>query len=190
MLNPLFTAAIELEYVCCSYSWDFCFIGGIAVQRWGQPRLTRDVDLTLLTEIGEEEAIIDQLLGHYPARMPDAREFALLNRVLLLTSTSGVPLDVALGVVPFEQRSVARASPFVLDGNRTILTCSAEDLIVHKAFADRPQDWLDIEGILMRHGSQLNQNQVWIELEPLVELKEEPAILDRLRSTFTKYLLT
>jgi len=50
------------------------------------------------------------------------------------------------------------------------------------AFADRPQDWLDIDGIVARQCATLNLQQIWAEVEPLVELKEEPAILDRLRT--------
>ena len=30
-------------------------MGGVALQRWGEPRLTQDVDLTLLTGFGDEE---------------------------------------------------------------------------------------------------------------------------------------
>jgi hypothetical protein len=52
-------------------------------------------------------------------------------------------------------------------------TCSAEDLVVLKAFADRPQDWLDIEGVLVRQGRSLDRAQVIDELLPLLELKEE-----------------
>jgi hypothetical protein len=29
-------------------------------------------------------------------------------------------------------------------------TCSAEDLIVLRAFADRSKDWVDIEGVIIR----------------------------------------
>lgn len=38
--------------------WRFCFIGGLSVQRWGEPRLTRDIDLSVLTGFGREEEFI------------------------------------------------------------------------------------------------------------------------------------
>jgi len=50
-----------------------CFIGGIAVQRWGEPRFTADADLTLLTGVGGEEKFIDPLLSHFRPRRSDAR---------------------------------------------------------------------------------------------------------------------
>lgn len=185
-MNPLFAVAFELQIFCEQMHWDFCFIGGVAVQRWGNPRFTQDVDVTLLTGFGDEERFIDPLLARYPARLPDAREFALMSRVLLLETAAGVPLDIALGAMPFEERTVARASPFAISATEAITTCSAEDLVVHKAFANRPQDWLDIEGIIARQGSRLQQALIWEELKPLVELKEEPAILDRLRDRLAK----
>ena len=53
------------------------------------------------------------------------------------------------------------------------MTCSAEDLIVLKAFAGRDRDWADIEGILMRRAGQLDEPLVFQELTPLLQLKGE-----------------
>ncbi len=52
------------------------FIGGIAVQRWSQARVTRDVNLTLLTGFGKAP-FIQALLAHYQPRHPDSAQFAL-----------------------------------------------------------------------------------------------------------------
>jgi len=65
-VNPLFLAAQEVQHLCEGEGWDFCFIGGLAVQRWGEPRLTRDVDLTLLTGFGAEGAYVARLLERLP----------------------------------------------------------------------------------------------------------------------------
>jgi hypothetical protein len=51
-----------------------------------------------------------------------------------------------------------------------------------KAFADRTRDWADIEGILLRHGSNLQWKLIYSELRPLCELKESPWIEERLRA--------
>lgn len=48
-MKSLFLVAAELEAFLIERGWRYCFIGGIAVQRWGQPRLTNDIDLTILT---------------------------------------------------------------------------------------------------------------------------------------------
>jgi hypothetical protein len=52
-------------------------IGGLAVQRWGEPRLARDVDVSLLCGWGNEETVVDALLGRFVARRDDARKSVL-----------------------------------------------------------------------------------------------------------------
>ena len=58
MVDVLATA-VEVHRLCERRGWEFCLIGGIAVQRWGNPRFTVDVDLTLLTGYGSEERFVD-----------------------------------------------------------------------------------------------------------------------------------
>lgn len=173
-VNPIFAAAHEIQLWCEERGWRFCLIGGVAVQRWGEPRLTRDVDCTILTGLGTEASYIDELLGTYRARLDDARAFALANRVLLLLSRHDVPIDISLGALPVEERIVDRATRFSVAPNVDLLTCSAEDLLVLKAFAGRDRDWADIEGILLRQGRTLDLPLVFAELLPLLQLKDEP----------------
>ncbi len=177
-MNPLFTAAIDVERYCQSQAWRFCFIGALAVIRWGEPRLTRDVDLTLLTGFGGEERYIDALLGRFRGRRVDARQFAVQYRVLLIEAGE-VPVDVALGAMPFEERAVGRATAWALSDEQTIRTCSAEDLVVLKVFAGRDQDWLDVEGIVVRQGKRLDAERILDELGPLLDLKGTTEDLSR-----------
>src|SRR2546423_10206108 len=127
-LEELLIAAAQIQAALHARNWKFCFIGGVAVQRWGNPRFTQDVDLTLLTGFGDEEKFVDALLKELNPRRPDAREFALNHRVLLAKTPEGVEVDIALGALPFEQRAVARASDWQVREGVTLTTCSAEDL--------------------------------------------------------------
>ena len=181
-LPGVLSAAAEVQRFCQERGWRFCFIGGVAVQRWGEPRLTQDVDLTLLTGLGGEEGFVDPLLAEFTPRFADARAFALHHRVVLAKTRTGVHLDVALGALPFEERSVCRASGWRIGGAATLITCSAEDLVVHKAFAGRDLDWSDLERILVRQHGKLDLEQVRTELKPLLELKGEPGGLIRLEA--------
>jgi len=61
-LAGVMAAAAEVEAFCRARGWRYCFIGGVAVQRWGMPRFTQDVDLTLLVRLGSEERFIEPLL--------------------------------------------------------------------------------------------------------------------------------
>ena len=181
-MNPIFAAALEVQAFCRERRWKFCIIGALAVQRWGEPRLTQDVDLTVMTAFGNEAPYVDTLLDRFRGRIPDAREFALRNRVVLLRSDSGIPIDVALGAMPLEERATDRATAFGLQEGIAVRTCSAEDLVVFKAFAGREKDWLDIEGIAVRQLGRLDEKLIWTELTPLLELKEAPEAAVRLRA--------
>ncbi len=182
MSNPIIQAAAELQGFCDAAGWRFCFIGGIAVQRWGEPRLTQDADLTIITGFGGEHAFIDALLDGFDGRRSDARDFALRNRVVLLATSTGVPVDISLGAMPFEERAVARATDFAIAPEVVIHTCSAEDLVVMKAFAGRDRDWLDIRGIVERQAGKLDRELIFAELDPLLDLKEDPESSPRLRA--------
>lgn len=103
-MSTLFDAARDLQSLLEAHGWRFCFIGGIAVLRWGEPRFTRDLDVTLLCPFGSEDEISAPLLNSgYSARIADAGEFARRNRVLLLAAPNGIPIDVALAALPFEE---------------------------------------------------------------------------------------
>lgn len=179
MIN-LFEAARQLQIFCDGPGWRSCIIGGLAVQRWGEPRVTLDVDLTVLAGFGSEDRFIDMLLAAYPARIKDAGEFAHRHRVLLLRTRDGVGIDVSLGALPFEERVISRATLFSFGSGLDIRTCSAEDLIVLKLFASRPLDIRDAEGVAVRQWGRLDWQYIVDELRPLAEIKDDPAILSTL----------
>ncbi len=179
-MNDVLAAAAEFQAFLQSKGWLFSIIGGVALGRWGQPRTTADVDVTLLTQFSDEEEYIDSLLAEFQSRVSNPKEFALQNRILLLQASNGIGIDVALGGLPFEERVISRATEYDYGQSVLLLTVSAEDLVVLKAFASRPQDWIDVEGILIRQTDSLNWNLIVEELTPLCELKESPETVDRL----------
>lgn len=180
-MNELTRLALEIQTFCESRKWSFCIIGGMAVQHWGEPRFTKDVDVTLLTGFGSEEGYVDAFLSAYESRISDERNFALKNRVLLLRSSLGIGIDIALGALPFENDAVRRAKVIEVEEGARLRLCSAEDLLVMKAFASRPIDWNDVRGILVRQGTKnLDWSYIRRQLQPLCELKDAPEIMTQL----------
>jgi hypothetical protein len=173
----LFVSARQLQDFCDLQGWHSCFIGGIAVLRWGETRVTRDMDLNVLTGFGGEDGVIDTLLANYPARLPDSREFARRNRILLLSTQSGTGIDVSLGALPFEEKLISRATDFGFAPDVELRTCSAEDLIVMKLFASRPLDIRDAEGVAIRNRGRLDWSYIKEQLDPLAEVKQDSEIL-------------
>ena len=180
-MNALFEAAREVCEFMTARRWEFCIIGGLAVQRWGEPRLTQDADLTLLTGFGEEERFAQILLEQFQSRRPNALAFALANRVLLLRASNGKDVDVSFGALDFEVSMLDRATPFEFAPGLVLPSCSAEDLFVMKVFAARPQDWLDAQGIAVRQRGRLDVAYILKHLALLCELKETPENIARAR---------
>lgn len=185
-MNRVFAAAREVNGFCEQRGWEFCFIGGVAVQRWGEQRATNDVDVSLLAGWGREEEFADALLAAFPLRSGFERQKLLSHRVLFITASNGVGVDLSLGAIPFEVDSIRRSTAWHLNTGARLRTCSAEDLLVHKCFANRDRDWTDVEGILIRQWGKLDMKLVRRELRPLTELKEAPDILPRLEKMLAR----
>jgi hypothetical protein len=181
MPNPLFASAKEIQDFILARNWDFCFIGGIAVLRWGEIRMTQDVDLCLRAGFGNEKKYIDGFLENFTARIPDAGDFARKHRVLLLRSSSHVAIDIAFSGLDFETRMIERATFFPFEEGIQLKTCNAEELIILKAFADRPQDWLDVEGILARQGKAIDRHYCLEMLSHLCLARDNSDIVDRFK---------
>jgi Nucleotidyltransferase of unknown function (DUF6036) len=177
-MKQVFEAAQQIQDFFEANNWQFCFIGGIALQRWAKPRLTNDADLTLLTGFGEEEKFIDKILEKFKSRIDNPKEFSLQSRVILL-EVEGIGVDISLGAFFFEEMATRRATKHTFFKGISLKTCSPEDLVVYKAFANRTKDWADIENVVTFQTS-LDWTYIFEQLTPLVELKEEPEILTKL----------
>lgn len=188
-LSPLYAAALDLQSLCREQSWSFCFIGGLAVQRWAVERFTKDADITLMTDFIHDEEFMRVLLARFEPIREDALDFALRLRVLLLRHANGVPMDVALGATDFERRTITRASAWRREDGAELFTCCAEDLIVHKVFAARPQDWADVDNVLGVQGEKLDLDLILRELAPLAELNTRQDVMGQLRTFLKKHQL-
>lgn len=175
-MNKLIIAAEQVQRVLDAAAIPFCFIGGFAAQRHAEPRVTRDVDVSILTGLGNEAAVIDTMLAHFTTRRADAREFAMRYRVLLLKNDDDIGIDATLTALPFEADIIARGSLFEFAPRVWLRTCSAEDLLVMKLFAGRPIDWRDVEMILRRYRpSGLDLVAVRERVIPLLAAKDDSA---------------
>ena len=176
-LAPQLEAAATAFAMLAELGLRGCLIGGLALQRWGQPRVTQDVDLTLLAPIGSEHLIVDQLLERLSPRIADARRFALERRVLLCIAPNGVSVDISLAALTFEEEVLARASRWRQVQGIWLDTCSAEDLIIYKLVAARLQDLADVQGVVHRQRGRLDLERIRFWGRQFADLKEDPDLL-------------
>lgn len=179
-MTPLYEAALEVQAFCESMGWRFCIVGGLAVARWGRPRATQDVDLQVMADVEDVSPFVGALLDRFQPREPHAAALAAELRVVLIEAANGVALDVILSALSYEDRAIRRASRFAFDSGVELLTCSAEDLVIMKAFAGRGQDWIDVEGIAVRQGARLDWRLIESELRWLAAAAEQDPPLERL----------
>ena len=106
-MMPLIEVAKELQDFLEDHELKFCFIGGFALQRWGEQRLTVDVDLSVFTGFGDERTVATTLLERFPMRHPEALDFALRHRVLLV-KRGDVGVDIAFAALPRRSSSDRR----------------------------------------------------------------------------------
>ena len=132
----------------------YMVIGGQAVLFHGEPRLTRDIDITLGVDSSQLNIVRDAVahIGLVPS-VKEVEAFVRATNVLPLSHTpSGLRVDLIFSFSTYESEAIQRAVPVVMEGVQ-VRFASAEDLIIHKLVAGRPRDIEDVRGILARNPS-------------------------------------
>ncbi|MBU4289246.1 MAG: nucleotidyltransferase, partial [Proteobacteria bacterium] len=119
----------------------YMIIGGQAVLLYGEPRLTRDIDITLGVNVDRLDdllAVVQELtLKPLPK---DLKSFVRQTMVLpALDETTGIRVDFIFSFTPYETEAINRSKKIKIL-NQEVNFASPEDLIIHKIFAGRPRD--------------------------------------------------
>ncbi len=124
-------------------------LSGVAVALVSTPRYTAVVDAVILDIDDRLEWLIAELgKAGFTTRSADQVAMTRRTRVLTLTDRHGVGIDLMLGLLPFDEDLVARATNAVLSGGSTVPVALPEHLVVMKAIAWRPKDVQDIREIV------------------------------------------
>jgi hypothetical protein len=130
----------------------YMVIGGQAVLFYGEPRLTRDIDVTLGIagdEVGRVLKLAKQL--QLEILVQDPEEFSRRTQVLPVKDPdSGLRVDFIFSFSPYERQAIERARA-VKFGDCEVRFTTLEDLIVHKIVAGRPRDMEDVRVLLLKH---------------------------------------
>jgi hypothetical protein len=151
-------------------------IGGFAVTVWGEPRFTRDLDVTVSVPSDRFAQTIDRITSRFISLSQDPVTFATETRVLPLIVES-VPVDLIFAALPYEEDAIARAHPIQLNDG-TVPVCSPEDLILHKIVSQRPRDHEDIEGVFRYRHSELDYGYLDPRIEELAEALSDRNMLE------------
>lgn len=132
-------------------------IGGVAVIARGIARYTADVDATVWTADTDPAALIETLRARGIApRVEDAEGFARRHQVLLLKhEATGIPIDVSLAWLPFEEEAIRAGEACDYAGVK-IRVPRPDDLVVYELVAARPRDVDDAEKLILLYGPKLD----------------------------------
>ena len=171
-MNPRLEAAWEIHQFLAEHGLKYAIVGGIAVQRWSEPRFTRDVDLSVASPTSAGSADLVRLITErFPSRSAAPLDFARRTRMILVTASNGVDVDISLALPGYEDQLFAGTVDYEIE--------SPEDLIIHKAVAGRPQDVSDIQGVIYRQGEKLDTAYIRRWLAAFAEALADPEVQER-----------
>ena len=185
-MNEPLLAACEVSQFFTKHNIPYAVIGGLAVQEWGGARLTIDADFTIAAPLEGSADIVQLITSQFPSRITDSQGLAQRARMILVKASNGVEVDISLGLPGYEDELFRRAVEIEVDTGKYVRVCSAEDLIIHKAVAGRPQDIVDIESVVLRQGQRLNAAYIRRWLGEFGDLLANPDILDRFEQAYRK----
>jgi len=128
----------------------YMVIGGQAVLIYGEPRLTKDIDITLgvgVSKLNEINSIVEKL----NLKILVDENFVRKTMVLLvIDEKTGIRVDFIFSFSLYEKQAIKRATDIKF-GNNIVKFASLEDLIIHKIIAGRAIDIEDVRSIILKN---------------------------------------
>ena len=130
----------------------YMIIGGQAVLFYGEPRFTKDIDITLGADLSALDKVRNLVFElDLKILVDDIEDF--VNKTMVLPSmdtSSGIRIDFIFSYSPYERQAIKRAVGAVFD-DVTVRIASIEDVFIHKIIAGRPRDIEDIRTVLLKN---------------------------------------
>ena len=128
----------------------YMVIGGQAVLIYGEPRLTKDIDITLgvgVSKLNEINSIVEKL----NLKILVDENFVQNTMVLLvIDEKTGIRVDFIFSFSLYEKQAIKRATDIKF-GNTIVRFASLEDLVIHKIIAGRAIDIEDVRSIILKN---------------------------------------
>jgi len=140
--------AVQLKKASIPYT----VIGGQAVLLYGEPRLTRDIDITLGVSVEGLDRVkkIVAIIG-LKSLVRKEKEFVERNMVLpTIDQKSGIRVDFIFSFSPYGRQAIERVKDIKLGGT-SVRYASLEDVVIHKVIAGRARDLEDVRSILIKN---------------------------------------
>jgi len=130
----------------------YMIIGGQAVLIYGEPRFTRDIDITLGIDVFELPKLLNTVeLMKLKILVTEIEEFVKQTYVLpTIDNNTGIRIDFIFSFTEYEKCALKRVNRIII-GNNSVNFASIEDLIIHKIFSGRERDYEDIRSVILKN---------------------------------------
>ncbi|GAB4533975.1 MAG: hypothetical protein Kow0063_16630 [Anaerolineae bacterium] len=159
-MQTLFQSLVDLQDRLRERGILSAAIGGVAVAVWGEPRVTRDVDIKVLLGRDAAPRLLEAIGPDYIPLQPEPLVALARSGVLFVQDAYGTRLDLLLADVSFDTEAIQRAREVTLQPGLAAWVCSPEDLIIYKLISTRQRDHDDAESVIRRQGDVLDDHYV------------------------------
>lgn len=139
-------------------------IGGQAVLLYGEPRLTKDIDVALGLDVSHLAGLQAVAADLRLKLLVDAETFTRQTMVLPCEDPdSGIRVDFIFSNSPYEAVALKRAKSVAI-GDAQVRFAALEDLVIHKVVAGRPRDLEDVARLLRKNRRSIGRkSNRWLE---------------------------
>ncbi len=126
-MDTLFLSIQKIQILLNNASVPSIVIGGIAIAAWGEPRLTRDVDLKILLSREDADLLLGILADRYTMLIPNPGESLRKQALVFIQDDLGTRLDLMLADTPYDGLAIQRGREVEIQPGIRIRVCSPED---------------------------------------------------------------
>ena len=155
MQEPLTSLDKLLEEIGHSFDLNqvpYMIIGGQAVLLYGEPRLTKDIDITIGLDI-DELPLVKKIANQIGLTLLVHNEEKFVQETMVLPTThepSGFRVDLIFSFSRYEQEALKRVNKIRIVSIE-VCYASLEDVLIHKTIAGRPRDLEDMKAVLLKN---------------------------------------
>jgi len=163
----------------------YMLIGGQAVLLYGEPRLTRDVGVTLGAGPEKLPVVLDWIRSAGLQVLTATPEEFVANTLVLPCQEplSGIRVDLIFSLSPYERQAIGRSRSVAI-GKSGVRYATAEDLVIHKLVAGRARDIEDVRSVLLKNpGLDAEYIRHWLSE---LEKGQEASLVARYEEILTK----
>ncbi len=123
-MENLYLSVLSLQKLLLEAAIPSIVIGGMAVAAWGEPRVTRDVDLKILLSREDADRILEILSNDYRSLVSNPRETLQKQALLFIQDSLGTRLDLLLADTPYDVMAIQRGRNVEVQPGVAINLCS------------------------------------------------------------------